>query len=547
MSASNGCVGLPKGFKRTPVGDVCDSLSALKVGSAENGHAAGGAVDPLENALNVKPLHLGPQSAEKQRKVEAEVSGLHLSVETVRRVESTFVSEIEMGLARPPGGPHLSSLQMENTYIPELPNGTEEGLYLALDLGGTNFRVILLELAHAPDGGQVQDIVLREEVKRYDVPEVLRLGEGTKLFDYLAYCIHDFMAEFYHEEDHKRKEPIPLGFTFSFPMEQHALDVGILVSWTKSYNCPNTVGRDAVQMLKDAIHRRGDLNVEVQAILNDTTGTLVQGANLDSRTAIGLIIGTGSNACYIEKAAKVGHWEGDRHGEVEVIIDIEWGAFGDNGVLDFLKTEFDREVDNNSLLARTFTFEKYISGKYLGAIVRSILVKLSKDGLLFNGKPSAALLQQNSFQTKDISCIEEDTLIDNTKNTEEILQRLGLQYTKDDILIVQHICELVSNRSALLLSVCLATLIRRMSRPDTTIAVDGSLYKNHPRLPTLMNKYISLLAPGRKFQLMLAEDGSGKGAALIAAIAVRLKKRHMTEAMMNTTTKPGVNGQMAGC
>lgn len=29
---------------------------------------------------------------------------------------------------------------MENTYIPELPNGKEEGQYLALDLGGTNFR-----------------------------------------------------------------------------------------------------------------------------------------------------------------------------------------------------------------------------------------------------------------------------------------------------------------------------------------------------------------------------------------------------------------------
>lgn len=35
---------------------------------------------------------------------------------------------------------------MENTYIPELPDGTESGKYLALDLGGTNFRVLLLEV-----------------------------------------------------------------------------------------------------------------------------------------------------------------------------------------------------------------------------------------------------------------------------------------------------------------------------------------------------------------------------------------------------------------
>jgi hexokinase len=33
---------------------------------------------------------------------------------------------------------------MENTYISQLLDGTEEGFYLALDLGGTNFRSVLL-------------------------------------------------------------------------------------------------------------------------------------------------------------------------------------------------------------------------------------------------------------------------------------------------------------------------------------------------------------------------------------------------------------------
>jgi hexokinase len=40
-----------------------------------------------------------------------------------------------------------------------------------------------------------------------------------------------------------------------------------------------------------------------------------------------------------------------------------------------------------------------------------------------------------------------------------------------------------------------------------------------------MNKYIHLLAPGKKFKLLLAEDGSDKGAGLVAAIALRLKQR----------------------
>jgi len=41
---------------------------------------------------------------------------------------------------------------------------------------------------------------------------------------------------------------------------------------------------------------------------------------------------------------------------LQVIIDIEWGAFGDNGILDFIKTDYDRKVDDNSLISNSFTW-----------------------------------------------------------------------------------------------------------------------------------------------------------------------------------------------
>lgn len=106
---------------------------------------------------------------------------------------------------------------------------------------------------------------------------------------------------------------LPLGFTFSFPMYQKSLSCAHLVSWTKSFNCEGVVDQDVVKMLNDAIHRRGDLQVEVAAvrktlwvdgwqskiekyyvftqILNDTTGTLINGAYLDGTCSIGLILG----------------------------------------------------------------------------------------------------------------------------------------------------------------------------------------------------------------------------------------------------------------
>jgi len=40
-------------------------------------------------------------------------------------------------------------------------------------------------------------------------------------------------------------------------MVQESLKCGILVTWTKSFACPDGVGQDAVKMLEDAIARRG--------------------------------------------------------------------------------------------------------------------------------------------------------------------------------------------------------------------------------------------------------------------------------------------------
>jgi hexokinase len=58
-------------------------------------------------------------------------------------------------------------------------------MFLALDLGGTNFRVILLELS--------EGAVIQEKVKHYHIGEELRLGCGERLFDFLAECVSDFV------------------------------------------------------------------------------------------------------------------------------------------------------------------------------------------------------------------------------------------------------------------------------------------------------------------------------------------------------------------
>ena len=112
-------------------------------------------------------------------------------------------------------------------------------------------------------------------------------GSGTALFDHIAQCL----AEFVHDRE-IQDEILPLGFTFSFPCEQvirkcqsyvpgqtdkfdmfqEGLARARLVKWTKGFNCAGVEGEDVVQLLQEAIARRGDVKIEVCAILNDTTG-----------------------------------------------------------------------------------------------------------------------------------------------------------------------------------------------------------------------------------------------------------------------------------
>ena len=293
-------------------------------------------------------------------------------------------------------------------------------------------------------------------------------------------------------------------------------------------------------MFNHSIEKINDLKVNVVAILNDTTGTLVKGSYDDPNCCIGLILGTGCNGAYLEHADKVHHWENKGKAK-QVIIDAEFGAFGDNGCIDFIKTEFDRTIDDESLLPRSFTYEKYFAGKYIGELARLILLKLHQQGLLFPGNSEIKLAEKGIFTSSDLSDIESDAfnatrVFDSLSadgayaRTSEIFAKLGCWpgndgVNKSDLLIVQFVCKILSERCGLLVGIPLAVFLDRIGREGSCgIAVTGSLYKHHPRLKIVLEKYItrSIKNSKIKFYTFLSDDGSGKGAGLVAAIADRL-------------------------
>jgi hexokinase len=166
-----------------------------------------------------------------------------------------------------------------------------------------------------------------------------------------------------------------------------------------------------------------------------------------------------------------------------------------------------------------------ISGMYMGELTRLALERFTKEGLLFGGKASEALFTRGRFYTKYVSEIESDPPGTIT-SCREILEELDIHHATDqDCINVRYVCERVSKRAADLVSSGIATLLNKMNQSRVTVAIDGSVYKYHPHFHNLMMETISqLVNPGITFDLMLSEDGSGRGAALVAAVASRIRQ-----------------------
>ncbi|VDM33043.1 unnamed protein product [Hydatigera taeniaeformis] len=400
--------------------------------------------------------------------------------------------EMTKGLSTP--NDPTNDLKMLNTYVTDLPNGNETGRYLALDLGGTNYRLLLVTF-HAP---KTPPLI---EADVYTISNELQTGKGDETRNLLDV-------------------PLDLGFTFSFPVNQEGLSRGTLIRWTKGFDVPDVVGKDIVVILNKAMTDLG-LKVTCRALVNDTVGALASCAFLDPETAIGLIVGTGTNAAYVEQLSAAKKITDLPKSAQSVVINIEWGAFGEHGCLEEFATEFDGLVDTESLNPGKQTFEKMISGMYLGEIVRYILKKLASERIIFEGLVPERLDVKDGFPAYFLSEVDRDPT-HLFYSTEYILREAFrmTKFTTEDLKIVRYVCSSVANRAASFAASGVACLLNRIDRPRTTIAVDGSLFKFHPTFARTMVEVITKLIPPRcTFRLKLSEDGSGKGAgALVAAV-----------------------------
>ncbi|XP_038150506.1 hexokinase HKDC1-like [Cyprinodon tularosa] len=459
------------------------------------------------------------------KKVDRFLHAMRLHDDRLSDISKRFLAEMKKGLSAESTA--AAAVKMLPTQVRSTPDGSEKGEFLALDLGGSNFKVLRVKVRE--DVGIKKGGVEMEE-KTYPIPNELHAGKAAELFDHVSESLKDFL----HEKNISPSNKHLLAFTFSFPCEHPSLDQGLSVSWGKNYRVRGLQGKDVVQALKEAIGRTGDMDVEVLAMVNDTVATMMTCGFDDQCCEVGLIIGTGTNVCYMEELRHIDLVEGD---EGRMCVNTEWGGFGDDGALDDFITEFDRDVDAASLNPGQQTFEKMVSGMYLGELVRLVVLKMAKLGLLFDGRVSDALRTKGNITTADVAAMEENR--NGLKNTKDILTRLHLSPSPDDCIAVQHVSTIVSFRSSNLVAAGLAAILTRIRQNRNlrglkiTVGVDGTLYKTHPQYPKRLHKVVRRLLPDCQVRFALSESGSSKGAALVAAVAQRLtsQRRRVDEAL----------------
>ncbi|KAF7122681.1 hypothetical protein CNMCM5793_000791 [Aspergillus hiratsukae] len=467
------------------------------------------------------------------------------SADQIRSGVKEYVREMCEGLTK-----EHTTLSQIPTFVTSVPNGTEKGLYLAVDLGGTNFRVCSIDLHGDTTFNLTQSKIM--------IPrELMASGTSKDLFLFLARQIEAFLRIHHNEhfETHLRRRRQPdheeelfdLGFTFSFPVRQLGINKGTLIRWTKGFNIPDAVGHDVCALLQNAIDEL-DLPVRVAALVNDTVGTLMARSYTSpgaTGTLIGAIFGTGTNGAYVEKLDRITKLRTIEHSDYEkstgeMIINAEWGSF-DNHLSVLPNTKWDKELDEDSNNPGIQMFEKRVSGMFLGEILRRALLDLHKDaafGLFRPSQSSKVVTPENSplyrqwgIDTSFLSLVEADKTEGMDEVKAALKDHLKIENPSNaDCQAVKLLVHAIGKRAARLSAVPLAAILISTGKLETDdivdIGVDGSLVEFYPNFEGYIRDALREVpevgaAGEKKVRIGISKDGSGVGAALIALVASR--------------------------
>ncbi|KAK7732293.1 hypothetical protein SLS53_008584 [Cytospora paraplurivora] len=474
----------------------------MTASAGQNGSLGTGLADPLLQAQ----VPLSPELDAAFQKLKAAFT---ITTNGLKDITHHFHQELEAGLQKTG-----QNIAMYPTWVFGFPTGQEKGQYLTIDLGGTNLRVCWITLKGPDHNTEV-------EQDTYKLPKEIKTGTADELWGLIADSLGDFLAK--HDLKGTADEPLPLGFTFSYPVNQDYIDRGRLVTWTKGFDIKGVEGEDVVVQLGEAIAKR-NLPVRIVSLINDTVGAMIASAYNDPETIIGAIFGTGCNAAYMDNVGSIPKIKD--YGlapELPVAINCEYGAF-DNAHRVLPRTKYDIEIDAKSPKPGEQAFEKMSAGLYLGEIFRLAVVDIYEQGHIFKGQNLQKMREPYSLDTGFLSALENDPLEERKQLFQETL---GFKPTAEEVEFARLVAEVIAIRGARLCACGPAAICRKKDVHSGHVAADGSVANKHPKFKIRWKQALGEILDwpaDRKddpITLTSAEDGSGIGAAIITAMTMK--------------------------
>ncbi|KAK8085042.1 Hexokinase [Apiospora hydei] len=445
------------------------------------------------------------------------------------RTIEDFLKEAEDLLMGPLDGGRLSD------FSSQLKLQQETGQFLALDVGGSTLRVALVELNSREMPGRECSIV---RIDTFKITPELKLLKGMAFFDWMAARIKEVFSDG-DTQGRDPESPIPMGLAWSFPVEQTSLGSGLLLGMGKGFLATDgLLGQDLGAILEKACKNAG-LNVQLGAIVNDGSATLLSQAYVHSSTRFGLILGTGTNIAVHLPVSAFGRGKFGNRPETwfdsasHVIVNTELGMFGKD-ILPM--TRWDKLLSAAHPRPEFQPLEHFVAGFYLGEICRFALIEAIEETGLLGGVVPPSLEKPYSLDTATLSRIE----VDQSSTFDTALPYFAATHpspvkpTVSDLAAIRALASFISRRSAALLAASVFSLILRAPHPlvaeaaaehaleRTKVAFNGSVIEHYPAYQTNCQRYIDQLVGGQSkhkgaIELVPALESSILGAAVALA------------------------------
>ena len=335
---------------------------------------------------------------------------------------------------------------MTPSYLYNMPAGTERGTYVSMDIGGTVLKLALVRLnERQPDQGSGASTLLR--LKTWTMDNAVKDSGSVGVYDWVASRLKETL--FGPEDPWAEAHAVPsIGLAWSLPIEcellsplrktaQSLMDRQIHLDQDRHYprheQGPREVQRPRRRRGRRSRHRgvsqerewvpriiafRSQRHTErygqgfevtVDAIVHDLSGNVLADAYRSDAPCLSLIYGTGVNAALDFPAGCVAPEKFPRGTQTaeglpaSVIMNTELSTYGKH-VLP--TTTWDDQLNGAHAKPDMQPLEYLVGGRYLGEIVRLIVVDAVHETGLFGGHLPSSLSRPYSLDTALMADIE---------------------------------------------------------------------------------------------------------------------------------------------